>query len=235
MGDSQQTVAVFSHAVEPRLVLRVGLAIAVFLAALSWLTQLPQSDLPEEDISRNTVNVDAEASLPAWASSAGLLTAAAMMVSIAHGADRWRKHWLGLAILFVALSIDEAVSLHEKSIEPLRNGFDLGGAFFFAWVVPAGVAVAILALILWRFVWALEPSVRWILLMAAGVYLGGALGMELVGGSIADSRGQRNATYVTVVTIEELLEMAGIAIFLYGLTLLSAVPHRIRRQPMMHS
>lgn len=196
--------------------------IAVTLVALSWATQVPQADLPEEDISRNTINVDAEASLPTWASSMGLLLAAGLMLGISFNADRWRRYWLGLSLLFVALSIDEAVAFHEKTVEPLRDALDLGGVFFFAWVIPAGIAVAVLALILRRFLWAIDPPERWILMLAAVLYVGGALGFELIGGAIADSQGQRNVTYVTVVTIEELLEMVGIVVFLFGLARLKA-------------
>lgn len=141
---------------------------------------MPQAELPVEDINRKTINVDSESSVPTWASSAGLPLAAAMLFSISRRAAGWRKHWLGLAVLFAGLSMDEAVSFHEKTIQPLRDAFDLGGVFFFAWVVPAAIAVGVLALVLRRFVWAIEPPERWILVLSAVLYVGEALGMELL-------------------------------------------------------
>ena len=53
--------------------------------------------------------------------------------------------------------------------------------------------------------------------MAGGVYVGGALGMELVGGYYASGYGTQNLTYPYLATAEEVLEMIGATFFLRAL------------------
>ncbi len=56
---------------------------------------------------------------------------------------------------------------------------------------------------------------RWRLIVAAVVYLTGAVGVELVGGLIYESLGeQRNLTYDLVITCEETLEMTGLILLI---------------------
>jgi len=47
--------------------------------------------------------------------------------------------------------------------------------------------------------------------------VGGALGMEMVGGYYADAVTQRNLTYGLMVCVEEILEMVGVIVFIYAL------------------
>ena len=56
-------------------------------------------------------------------------------------------------------------------------------------------------------------------LIAAGgtLYVGGALGMELVGGYYASLHGHRNLVFALLTTIEEAGEMADVLIFMYAL------------------
>ena len=48
------------------------------------------------------------------------------------------------------------------------------------------------------------------------VYVGGALGVELIGGFVADRFG-RGALYKALVVVEESAEMVGITIFVHAL------------------
>jgi hypothetical protein len=54
-------------------------------------------------------------------------------------------------------------------------------------------------------------------MLAAFLYIGGALGMEMVGSYIAEWQGQQNLLYALVATTEEVIEMIGIIVFIYGL------------------
>jgi hypothetical protein len=49
------------------------------------------------------------------------------------------------------------------------------------------------------------------------VFVFGALGMEMVGGAYFDSHGSQNVTYVALQTVEEILEMVGIIVFIHAL------------------
>jgi F0F1-type ATP synthase membrane subunit c/vacuolar-type H+-ATPase subunit K len=80
-----------------------------------------------------------------------------------------------------------------------------------------------------RFLVHLPRRVRRLFLAAGGTYVGGALGMELIGGNYASWATQlpysseRYMTYAMITTVEELLEMVGIVVFLHALMLYMCV------------
>lgn len=54
-------------------------------------------------------------------------------------------------------------------------------------------------------------------LMAATFYIGGAIGVELIGSSHAELHGYENWMYALIATLEESLEMAGLIVFIWAL------------------
>lgn len=58
---------------------------------------------------------------------------------------------------------------------------------------------------------------RALFVLAGGMCVGGALGMELIGGKVWGDYGRDSGVYALVNTVEEVLEMAGAIIFLYAL------------------
>ncbi|MEE8153649.1 MAG: hypothetical protein V3T53_01675 [Phycisphaerales bacterium] len=162
-------------------------------------------------------DLDGEANIPAWFSAMGLLTASLLLVMIASAttttAGRYVWHWWGLALVFAYVSLDEAASIHELSIEPLRLAFDLDGWLRYAWVVPASVLVMIGLAVYLPFLVRLPRKICCSMLIAAALYLGGAMGIELVGGRYASLYGIETLAYQFIVLTEEILEMLGIAVF----------------------
>jgi hypothetical protein len=173
-------------------------------------------------------NLDQEVNAPSWFSSALALVGAGLFFVL------WRRllfdgkrsrEWLILSLIFVFVSVDESVSVHERLIRPVREWLDLSGLLYFAWVVPYGLAVVILAVALLPFFWRLEPEAWQRFIMAAAIYLTGAVGLELIGGLLFESLGEkRNLAYDLVITCEESLEMAGL-ILLIRAQLLSLGKH----------
>lgn len=53
--------------------------------------------------------------------------------------------------------------------------------------------------------------------MASTLYIGGAIGIELIGGHYAELIGDQNLTYSMRAIIEECLEMAGLIVFIWAL------------------
>jgi hypothetical protein len=167
-----------------------------------------------------------EGNLPAFYSALSLLIVATLFLVIGgyartHG-DRWQRHWLWLGVIFLFLAVDEGVELHGILSQPLRDLGHLSGALYFAWVIPYGILTIIFAIAYWRFWLALPPSPRAQFAVAAGLYILGALGFELLGGIIVSEHGglrtgldtwQHAITY----TIEELLEMSGILLSIHAL------------------
>ncbi|WP_146898956.1 hypothetical protein [Cellulomonas aerilata] len=204
----------------PRMVLVVGMSISVLLSAVSLAIWLPWHDVesgPRFGLLQLT-GVDREGGFPAWFSSGLLLACAASLGTVAEGVRRSgeRRHWpwLLLAVAFTYLSMDEAVALHEQAIDPVQSALDLGGPFFYGWVVVAIPAVVVLGVVLLPFLRSLEPWTRRAFLVAGALYVGGALGLEMVEGLIAEAGGRGSTAMQIAVTVEELLEMVGLTIFL---------------------
>ncbi len=176
---------------------------------------------PESDGLYRFLFVDFEGNLPSWYSSLLLLACAAATGLIARArfevGDPQRWHWGGLALLFVALSIDEAASLHELSVAPLRTAFSGNRWLWFPLVVPGAIVFGGAWATLRTFLETLPVSTRRALYTGAGVFLTGALGLETVGGWFDPVRYGDNVTYVLLATLEEGCEMLGVAITLDGL------------------
>jgi hypothetical protein len=63
----------------------------------------------------------------------------------------------------------------------------------------------------------LPARTRRLFLAAGAIFVAGAIGVEAVSGMQASLHGEQNLTYHLVITVEELLEMTGIVIFIYAL------------------
>lgn len=156
-------------------------------------------------------DVDHEDSLPTWFQ--GLQLAFAGLLSLAWGRTdprplRWG--WLVVGILFLAMSLDEVISLHERLIAPLRDMLAIdSGPLFFAWVIPGLLFALAFALTMIPFLRRLPRATAVRLIVAGAVFVAGAAGMEMIGGTVAGSIGQHNLTYRLVVITEETLEMVG--------------------------
>lgn len=129
------------------------------------------------------------------------------------------SHWATLALGFLYLSMDETLAFHESLALPIRGFFgpQQAGVFYFAWVIPGIIVVIFLALYFNKFLLHLPTSTRRTFMLSGVIYLAGAIGMELIGGHYAELHGELDLTYLTYVTIEESLEMAGVIIFIRGL------------------
>lgn len=170
----------------------------------------------------NLFDVDLENSVPTWYSSQILFLCAAVLYLIfarkREQKERYTRYWLGLALVFLAFSVDEVVSFHEDVVGyALRSAFGLSGILYFGWVIPAAVLISFFALVYLRLFLDLPDRTRWLFLIAALMYIGGAFGMELVGGYYFDLYGPEHVTYAGITSIEEGMEMVGGALFFYAL------------------
>lgn len=88
----------------------------------------------------------------------GLLALIARIEWHRTGGRRW--YWLGLAILFFFLAIDEGTAIHEQLSDVLEEHMAAEGALYFLWVIPYGIATVALGLLYLRFVWQLPGVTR---------------------------------------------------------------------------
>jgi hypothetical protein len=168
-----------------------------------------------------TFYVDLEPSAPTWYSSAALGLAGALLSLIAAAkfqmADRFRWHWVSLAGLFFLLSMDEIAGFHELPVDPLREALAAGGLLYYTWVIPGAAVVALVGCLFLRFYLALPRRTQRGFLLAAILFVGGSIGVEMLSGAQADAFGEENLDYALIVTIEEFLEMLGIVVFIRAL------------------
>lgn len=184
------------------------------------------ADFPLKDSFIILFNVDFERNIPAFYSWTALLICSILVGIIAYSkkvsCERYVNYWGALSAIFFYLSLDESIGIHEKFIEPLQDKFHTTGFLYFAWVIPGAIFVFICLLAFMRFLTALPAKTRRLFLIAGTMYVGGALGMEIVGGyyayfHLADFPLYKDMTYAVITTIEETLEMLGIIIFIYAL------------------
>lgn len=178
-------------------------------------------DYPLRDTLISLFDINEEQNIPAFYSWSALLFSAMLLAVIARVkkivGDRYVTYWRALSIIFVYLSLDEAMSLHERFVDPWRARFNTGGVLYYAWVIPASILVVIFGLTFIRFLLALPPKTKRLFVIAATVYVAGALGLEMVAGVYAEVHGSDNITIAALTSIEEFMEMSGIVIFIYAL------------------
>ena len=166
-------------------------------------------------------NLDREGNIPTLYSSVTLLLCAGLLAVIATARKRQKKreyiYWLGLAIIFLFLAVDDGAAIHENIIRPLRNALNTSGVLYFAWVIPYGIFVIAIGIIYLRFLFSLPVRFRNLIIFAGILFVGGALGFELIGGKWTELYGQENVAYALITTCEQTLQMAGILVFIYAL------------------
>ena len=128
--------------------------------------------------------------------------------------DGQQKRYRFLGFVFLYLAFDEGSSLHELLINPLRDKFQLTGVFYFSWVIVGAILVGLLALYFYKFIFSRPAYMKKGFILAAFLYLGGALGVEMIGGYYSSMYGELNLTYAMITTIEESGEFFGMLVLL---------------------
>jgi len=163
------------------------------------------------------LSLSVESNLPTWYSSLLLAGCALLLLAVGAGARQsaapFRRHWTFLGLVFLYMSLDEAVEIHEN----LHGIVELHGLFFFSWVVPAGAVVFLLGLAYLPFLRHLPAQTRWRFVLAGVLYVGGALLLELPLGYWAERHGRDNLIYGLIDWVEETLELFGATLFLVSL------------------
>jgi hypothetical protein len=199
------------------------LAAVLTIVCLSLLGQVSKYFLGHDNLKGfvPTFYVDYESNVPTWYSAfqlalaAGLLAMVAAVKTARHAP--FRRHWAALSLIFFLLSIDEVAMIHEYPIDPLRRALGAGGLLYYTWVIPGAAFVALVGLGFCRFLRHLPERTRNGFLLAGAVFVGGAIGVEMLSGLQADLYGEENFIYAMIITVEELLEMIGIVLFIHTL------------------
>ena len=124
--------------------------------------------------------------MPTWFSSIMLASCAVLLALIVLAkratGDQWLRHWSALSAIFLLMSLDEIASIHERTIRPLHNLFELHPVFTNAWVLIALPLLIVLSLLYARFLLNLPRRARWLFLLSGVIYIGGVVGLEVCSG-----------------------------------------------------
>jgi hypothetical protein len=179
-----------------------------------------------------------DSSISAWYTSLTLMLCSVLLAIIAaakrQNNGRYTLHWSVLSIIFLLLSMDEVVRFHETVMGPLGVaivdflGFSLEGFLFYTWVVPGAIFALIVLLTYLKFLASLPKKTLLLFLVAGAIFVGGALGVELLdareaylletGAGNADDKTVAVSVWHLVLALsEEGLEMFGVVVFIYAL------------------
>jgi hypothetical protein len=211
---------------QPGKVVRILVVVAVLLLVANLVSLWMIYVLGYTDVYRlaELFDFDTEQNVPTYYSGCLFLLNVLLLLSVRQAAKTLSKPnviWLMLAALFLFLGFDELFAVHERLGRPVREAWNLSGIFFFAWVLPYGAAVLLLAMLFLPVWWRLNQPSRFWLGMSAATYLAGALGMEMIGGLYR----QPDLLFVSLATIEESLELAGLIMLTYSLLLLLQIEY----------
>jgi hypothetical protein len=205
---------------------RVTRLLAMVVAALTLLSVLGRlavlglPDFPLRDFTARLFDLDQEMNIPTVYSALAILACSALLAVIARsqrrvGGARDDRHWWALSLIFLGLAFDELLSFHEE----LTGRVDFGAfsrVTLFSWVVLGAAFVLAVAAAFSRFLTRLPAATRRLFLLAGAVFVAGAIVMEAVSGYYGGPGRQDSLAYVIVAHVEEVLEMAGIVVFIYA-------------------
>ena len=204
-----------------RKILKVFLGIIFLLTIMSIIGQVYKFTIGYERYVVNMFDLDSEKNFPTWYASMSLSFCTIILMVIGYikkyTDDQFYVNWIILSIIFLFLSLDENVQLHEQTIAPLRSLFNSSGIFYFAWVIPACCILIFLLLYFLRFLKSLPSKTRTLFIISGTIFITGSIGGEFIGGFYQSLYQEKSLSYALITTIEELLEMLGVLTFIYAL------------------
>ncbi|HQY86672.1 MAG TPA: hypothetical protein PLP26_03685 [Ilumatobacteraceae bacterium] len=207
-----------------RLLLAVAVVIALGLAADSSIIL---GDFSARGLF-NRFTLGSDSTVPTYFSAALLCVAAVLLRVVARSETKpgSRRAWLLLAILFLAMAIDEVARLHEWLGEATE--IDSSGFFYHPWVYFGIAAVVAVGVVYLPFVLRLPPRLRFLVILSAAIFVAGGLGMEMMNADLESSVDAETAErwaefgtdsfrYALQTAAGEALEMVGVAVLVYAL------------------
>lgn len=166
-------------------------------------------------------NMDNEHVLQSYFSGLLLLIPAALLLVIAAWKQKTKApfaiQWALLGLIFLYMTVDEVIQIHENWDVPLSNLISSKGYFYIDWVRSAVILVAIFGLLYLRFFFNLPRRTMLLFGLSGAVYLMGVLGLEMLAGEYVSTYQQWGYDYGMLVAREETLEMLGMSLFIFTL------------------
>lgn len=217
--------------IDPRQFAKILVTIALLLCVASLAGQFSKYVLGIENSKLITLfNVDAERNIPSLYSGVQLLLSSLLLGAVAivkrQTKGSYIKYWYGLSVIFLYLAFDEWFAIHE-TLNPTLNNL--------AQISPMArldilnlVFVTIFVVVYTKFLLNLSPRIRSLFILSGSLYIIGAIAIEIIALHFFFNiyKQPRFAAQI-ISTVEELLEMLGINLFIYvNLLYIASLPIR---------
>lgn len=212
----------------PLLVLRIAALVIAVFASIQIFLIINQFWLRADNVVTRMLayffDVNTEKAVPTYFSFLLLFAAAVLLFFIWHmqrtEAKGNRIAWLALALGFFFLSFDEVLMFHETYGRTAGTYLLRKTNFsdsYLVWTLPYAVAGLLTGIIFLRFVCSLPARTKMLFFVAGFLYVGGAVGMEILGGWMVELQNGFNLAYRICECLEEVMEMSGVALFVFAL------------------
>ncbi len=165
--------------------------------------------------------LDREQSIPRFYSAVMLLLCSGLLltIAVAKKGDNTRSflYWLGLALIFLFLSITQNTAIHEILAGPIRSVLHMSKIQFYAWAY--GIVVVLFPVVYLKFFLSLPRRTMFLIFIGGSAFVMGAFGLDLVAAYLGHLLGLDTLVYIGLATLEEVLQMGGIIVFVYTLLL----------------
>lgn len=168
-------------------------------------------------------DVGIEGNIPTFYSGVALLISGAL--AWLHGiqarmtGDSWHHYWFGLAVVMTFLGVDDAVVIHEHFSDFFEHFMTPEGVLYYLWVVPYSLLTLVFVAVYAQFLMSLPLATARRMVVAGAVFVAGALGVEMIGAAVADALSSSSVQFSILYSVEELLEMTGVVLFIRALLL----------------
>lgn len=215
------------HRVELRLDLSIRRLSALLYGVITTLLLLSLSfglfneyfpNIPGGGWLQQATDLDGEANVPTLFSMGLLLVSSALSFLIARtesssGAVPSRSgYWRLLSVLLLLMAADELLMFHETVGGFLDRVFHVAGVY--TWVLPGALLVVWFIQFFLRFFRSLPGTVRTSLLLSLLLFVGGAVGVEVLEGLNRSVTGEFGLRGLLLTNMQETLEMLGAAVLL---------------------
>ncbi len=167
----------------------------------------------------NRFDFDDEASIPTWFSQLLFLILASLAGVTAYIERKKKKSywvWLTIAIVATLGSIDEVSTVHESGLQGIHLIFfdeNTPTLLANAWIVILPVVLTFCVIFAFRASKVLPQKTLKLFILAVGIYLTGAVGVDIVTSSVTIE-----SLYVKhglLVALEEAMELIGLSLAIY--------------------
>ncbi len=214
-----------SLTIRPRTIAAALLSVIAVLSVLNALTLVAEFGFGHDYVKGLSpmFRLNAEGNIPTFFSALLLLSAAAICAAVAIAARRtggrdWTG-WAGLAAIALFLTLDEAAQIHElldRNRGWAESFVRTEGVFLGPWVIAYSALVLIVAVVYLPMFLRFASRYRRLFATAAALYVGGAIGVEMIGATQWSLDGDLLA-FEVINSIEEMMEMTALTIAIYAL------------------